>query len=158
MGNIVGGMGSAVGGNVIGGVGSAVGGIIGGVGSAVGGVGGVGSVVGGLASGSATAAAPAALASWSLAANASATILSLQQVSIPAVFLAIYRITNTGVSFGSRTGGSVVVETDHGRFTLDPGNSMDISTQTLTLRTGRGKAARGTYQLLCNAMAGNRPA
>ena len=87
------------------------------------------------------------------AANTSETILSLQQVNIPAVLLAIYRITNTGVA--NSRGGSVVVQTDNGPFDLAPGASIDISTQTITIRSG-DKPAHGTYQLLSNANVGNR--
>ena len=113
---------------------------------------GLGSVIGGLGSAMNTV-GPVSVARWSLPANASETIVSLQQVALPAVFLAIYRITNTGLSTGPRVGGSVVVHTDQGRFSLAPGTSIDISTQTITIRSGT-KAAFGTYQLLCNAMAG----
>jgi hypothetical protein len=91
---------------------------------------------------------------WSLPANASETIVSLQEVNIPAVILAIYRIMNTGLA---STGGSVTVFTDHGQFELGPGMSIDVSTQTITIRTGQ-QAAHGTYQLLSNALAGSRGA
>lgn len=169
MGGIRGSAGTVVGGgigSVVGaGIGSVVGGGIGsvvgaGIGSVVGGsvgsgkAGGIGSVVGGLGSASGGV-GPGALVSWSLPANASETILSLQQVNIPAVLLAIYRITNTGVKSTTAPGGSVVVQTDNGPFDLEPGTSIDISTQTITIRSG-AKPAHGTYQLLSNAMVGNR--
>jgi hypothetical protein len=162
-----GGIGTVVGGgigSVLGaGVGSAVGGGVGsvvgaGLGSVVGGtvgsgkLGGIGSVVGGL--GSATGGAGSTV-SWSLPANTSETIVSLQQVSIPAVLLAIYRITNTGATNAAPPGGSAVVQTDNGPFDLAPGTSLDVSTQTITIRTG-DKPAHGTYQLLGNALVGNR--
>ena len=164
MGGIRGSAGTVVGGgigSVVGaGIGSVVGGGIGsvvgaGIGSVVGGsvgsgkAGGIGSVVGGLGS------ASGGVVSWSLPANTSETILSLQQVNIPAVLLAIYRITNTGVKNTTAPGGSVVVQTDNGPFDLEPGTSIDISTQTITIRSG-AKPAHGTYQLLSNAMVGNR--
>ena len=134
VGSVVGaGLGSVVGGSVGSGKGSGLGSVVGGLGSASGGVG--------------------SLVSWSLPANASETILSLQQVNIPAVLLAIYRITNTGVA--NSRGGSVVVQTDNGPFDLAPGASIDISTQTITIRSG-DKPAHGTYQLLSNASVGNR--
>jgi hypothetical protein len=122
--------------------------------------GGGGSLKGGSGLGSAIAGLGSALnnvtppgtARWSLPANSTETIVSLQQVALPAVFLAIYRITNTGLSSGPRIGGSVVVNTDQGKFTLTPGTSIDISTQTITIRTST-KGAQGTYQLLCQAMA-----
>jgi hypothetical protein len=167
MGGIRGGAGAVVGGgigSVVGaGLGSLLGGGIGsvvgaGLGSVVGGsVGsgkavGLGSVVGGLGSGTGGAGA-ASFIGWALPANTSETILSLQQVSIPAVLLAIYRITNTGVAGG----GSVVVQTDNGPFDLEPGASIDISTQTIVIHAG-AKSAHGTYQLLGNALVGIRGA
>jgi hypothetical protein len=107
-------------------------------------VGGLGSSTGGVGSGSPV--------NWSLPADTSQTILSLQEVDIPAVVLAIYRIVNTGI-VGS--GQSVTIQTDHGTFDLEPGMSIDISTQNITIRSGRAPA-RGTYQLLGNALVGSR--
>jgi hypothetical protein len=168
MGGIVRGVGAAVTGSAVGsvvgaGIGSALGGGIGsvvgaGVGSAVGGTvgsakGGIlGSVVGGLGTASAGAGSPV---SWSLPAETSETILSLQQVDIPAVLLAIYRITNTGATSPNAPGGTVLVQTDNAPFELGPGMAIDISTQTITIRSG-AKPAHGTYQLLGNALVGNR--
>jgi hypothetical protein len=117
--------------------------------------GGIGEVVGGLGA-AVGGVGPVSLATWSLAAHASETILSLQQAPLPAVFLAIYRVTNTGGASGRGLSGavfgSVTVETAHGQFALAPGTSIDVSTQTITIRSG-DKPAHGTYQLLCNAMA-----
>ncbi len=154
IGSVVGaGIGNAVGGGVGSVVGAGVGGAVGGaVGSAKGG--GIGSVVGGLGTAAAGASSPVI---WSLPAQASETILSLQQVAIPAVLLAIYRITNTGATNPNAPGGTVEVQTDNGSFELGPGMAIDISTQTITIRSGV-RAAQGTYQLLGNALVGNRAA
>ena len=162
MGGIVGTVaGSGIGSVVGAGVGSAVGGGVGsvvgaGLGSVVGGTvgsgkfGGIGSVVGGLGTATAGASSPV---NWSVPAHSSETIVSLQQVTIPAVLLAIYRITNTGAANAGGSGGSAVVQTDSGPFNLAPGAALDVSTQTITISTG-DKPAHGTYELLGNALVG----
>lgn len=158
---IGGGIGSVVGAGLGASLGGGIGSVVGaGLGSVVGGtvgsgkLGGLGSAVGGLGSASAGVGS-ASPVNWALPANASETIVSLQQVSIPAVLLAIYRITNSGVETIFEPIGPVVVQTDNGPFSLGPGTSIDISTQTITISTG-AKPAHGTYQLLGNALVGER--
>jgi hypothetical protein len=87
-------------------------------------------------------------ASWSVGANLSETILSLQLLGVSSAYLAIYRVANSG----DGTSSQVTVNTAGGQFSLLPGRSIDVSTQTITI-VSQGPPAHGTLQLLCCSLA-----
>ena len=84
-------------------------------------------------------------ANWATNAGKPQRILWLQPVGVSAAYLAIYRISNADTST------PVTVETDHGQFPLEPGVSVDVSTQKIDISSTQ--PAWGTYQDICCAMA-----
>ncbi len=87
------------------------------------------------------------LATWAVSASGKETILSLQTLGVSAAYLGIYRVTNAGE--GSSP---VTVNTDTGQFSLQPGTSIDVSSQSIVV-VSQGQAAQGTYGLICCATA-----
>jgi len=82
-------------------------------------------------------------AGWILPRTGRSTILSFLPAGISALYLAIYRVTNDNDS------GPVQVLTDAGQIDLAAGNSVDISSQTITVVGSPG--SHGSYQNLCCA-------
>ena len=82
------------------------------------------------------------VAPWSVPAGSSETIVSLQTLGVGAAYLAIYRVNN------STDSSPVTVQTDQAKFELQPGTSIDVSTQTITLLS-QNQHGRGTYQIIC---------
>lgn len=86
-------------------------------------------------------------ANWATSAGSSQRILSLQLLggsTSSLTYLALYRITN------SENSSRATVTTSHGAITLEPGRSVDVSTQEVKISSL--KHARGTYQNICCAL------
>ncbi|HEV2298402.1 MAG TPA: hypothetical protein VGR72_07795 [Candidatus Acidoferrales bacterium] len=87
-------------------------------------------------------------ANWGTSAGSPQRILSLQLLSVFAsslTYLALYRITN------SENSSQATVTTSKGAITLEPGTSVDVSTQEVEISSL--KPAWGTYQNICCALA-----
>jgi hypothetical protein len=84
-------------------------------------------------------------ANWATNAGRPQRILWLQLLGVSASYLAIYRVTN------SENSTQVTVTTPQGAFVLEPGVSVDLSTQEIEISSSR--PAWGTYQNICCALA-----
>ena len=81
-------------------------------------------------------------AAWSLADTDSVTILSLQMLGVSATYMALYRVTND-------SGYPVTLNAGQSQATLQPGTSMDVSAQQVSLTRLNNQPAFGSYQNLC---------
>jgi hypothetical protein len=93
-------------------------------------------------------------ANWSVGAGLQATMTTFQLYAVMAIFVPIYRITNDVDSV------EVDVLTDQqdgvhapGKFQLQPGTSIDLSWENISIKNSSAKIAHGTYQYLNSALA-----